>query len=957
MKQSRFNISLYLLVPLIFGGITLLSVITSHQILKYTRLIPDPDLYLRWWGAGIGAFSFLCALLITWLLLKPMKNFISRVQAIPAVSRQTNGKQQVSGDDLKDFNAVFEQVTELLSKVEGKALFPEIIGQSKRVRILSNQILMIKPEDRTVLIQGETGTGKSLLAKTFHNFSAKNEPFVIINCDGMSEQVLEIELFGYEKGSFTGAMSRKTGLLEEAGRGTLFLHQVCELPLNLQSKLLRVLESGEFQRIGGREKISLGARIMAATDKDIRAMIKEGTFRDDLYYRLNVVTLFVPPLRERKEDIPLLVDYFIKLINQEFRKNILGVTKDVMDRFLEYTWPGNVAELEKILLRAASIAKEQTLLEEDFPDFIAEIETARKTDSKDLEVVEGQWKRLGELLVEARLLDEAQLEEALAAQRYTGLRLGKLLVQQGFLRDSQIVDILSHQLKIERYLPDKYPVDLGLSRLIPMDLARKYQAAPLKKTSRHLVVAMPDPTNRYALDLLRMRSEDGVAPVICTEREFDRLMGLIYDMPAGNYFSDVRSEPANPNPAPPARAAITAKPKPAPVSFGTDSSDPADRLLETLLAQAVRDGATDIHITPQTKSVRVRFRVNGKTHDLPDLPKSMSIPVVSWVKDIANIDSGIRGVPQEGRFVDRVGDREISVLVSTIPGIHGENLILNLTDLSTSLIGLERLGLSPKDLDSLSVAVLGRSQGLVLASGPEGSGKSTTLYAILRKMIKPGTEIFTLEDPVKYPMTGLTQIEFNHKAGITLAGSLRLILKQDPDVVYLKEIRDAESAALAVQTSLNGHCFLGAIQSPDAAGVITRLVEMGVDRFPLASALSASIAQRLVRTICPSCREPYEPTDQILASLGLESMAGGRFFRGAGCPACKSTGFRGHTALFEVLVNDNGIREMILKGVSAAEISAAAERDGKIRTLRQDAVNKVLQGVISLEDAVTAVMI
>lgn len=955
MKHPRFNISLYVLVPIIFGGIALLSVITTHQILKYTRLIPDPELYLKWWGLGIGVFAFACALLITWLLLKPMKSFIAKMKLIPAVSRQTRGKKQGKGDDIKEFNAVFEQVSDLLSKVEGKALFPEFIGQSKRVRILFNQIMMIKPEDRTVLILGETGTGKSLLAKTFHNFAAKNEPFVIVNCEDLSEQVLETDLFGYEKGSFTGATSRKAGKFEEAGHGTLFLHQVHELSLNLQARLLRVLETGEFQRIGGKEKIALGARVIAATDKDIRGMIKEGTFRDDLYYRLNVVTLYMPPLRDRKEDIPLLVDYFIQLINQEFRKNILGVTREVMDRFVEYTWPGNVAELEKILLRAASVAKEQTLIENDFPDFIAEIET-RKADSTDLAVVDGQWKRLGELLLEARLLDEMQLEEALAAQRYTGLRLGKLLVQQGFLRDSQIVDILSNQLRIERYLPDKYPVDLSLSRLIPMDFARKHQAAPLRKTARNLVVAMPDPTNRYALDLLRMQSEEGVEPVICTEREFDRLMGLIYDMPSGSYSSETRLQAAAQEMSSPFMAAAASRPQPAAAAPVQENGTPADRLLETLLSQAVREGATDIHITPQTKNVRVRFRVNGNTHDLPDLPKAMSLPVISWVKDMANIDSSIRGIPQEGRFVERVGDKELSVLVSTIPGVNGENLILHLTDLSTNSLGLEQLGLSPKDLDSLS-SVLEKPQGLILVSGPEGSGKSTTLYSLLRKMTKPDTEIFTLEDPVKHPLAGVTQIEFNRKGGLTLAGNLRLILKQDPDVVYLKEIRDAESAALAVQTALSSHRFLSTIQSPDAAGVIPRLLEMGVERFPAASALSASIGQRLVRTICPSCREPYEPTEQVLASLGLESMAGGRFFRGTGCPACKNSGFKGMTALFEVLVNDNGIQEMILKGAGAAEISAAAERDGRFRSLKQDAVNKVLQGVISLEDAVTAVMI
>jgi type IV pilus assembly protein PilB len=433
-------------------------------------------------------------------------------------------------------------------------------------------------------------------------------------------------------------------------------------------------------------------------------------------------------------------------------------------------------------------------------------------------------------------------------------------------------------------------------------------------------------------------------------------MGIIYDMPVGSYSSEARPRAAAQEMGSPSMAAAAGRPQSAPAAPVQENGAPADRLLETLLVQAVREGATDIHITPQAKNVRVRFRVNGKTHDLPDLPKSMSLPVISWVKDIANIDSSIRGIPQEGRFVERVGERELSVLVSTIPGVNGENLILHLTDLSANTFGLEQLGLSPKDLDSLS-SVLEKPQGLILVSGPEGSGKSTTIYTLLRGMIKPDTEIFTLEDSVKHPLAGVTQIEFNRKAGLTLAGNLRLILKQDPDVVYLKEIRDAEAAALAVQTALSSRRFLSTIQSPDAAGVIARLLEMGVERFPVASALSASIGQRLVRTICPACREPYEPTEQVLASLGLESMAGGRFFRGAGCPACKNTGFKGHTALFEVLVNDNGIQEMILKGASAAEINAAAERDGTFRSLKQDAVNKVLQGVIILEDAVTAVMI
>jgi len=429
--------------------------------------------------------------------------------------------------------------------------------------------------------------------------------------------------------------------------------------------------------------------------------------------------------------------------------------------------------------------------------------------------------------------------------------------------------------------------------------------------------------------------------VICTEREFDRLMGLIYDMPAGSYSAEARPQPAVP------------EPRANPVPAAPDNGDPADRFLETLIAQAVREGASDIHITPQTKNVRVRFRVNGSTHDLPDLPKSMSIPVITWVKNIANIDAGVRGVPQEGRFIEKVGDRDISVVVSSIPSIHGESLVLHLTDLSTNSLGLEQLGLSPKDLDSLG-RILEKPQGLILVSGPEGSGKSTTIYAMLRRLVKPDAEIFTLEDPVRYPIAGVTQIEFNRAAGMTLSASLRLILKQDPHTVYLEEIRDGESAALAAQSVLSNRRFLSTVTSTDAAGAIARLIEMGADRFTLASALSASISQRLVRTICTSCREPYEPSEQVLVSLGLESMAGGRFFRGTGCDACRNTGLKGRTALFELLVSDNELRETILGGADASGIRAAAERDGNFRPLRQDAVNKVLQGIIGLEEAVTA---
>ncbi|MBW2630460.1 MAG: Flp pilus assembly complex ATPase component TadA [Deltaproteobacteria bacterium] len=564
-------------------------------------------------------------------------------------------------------------------------------------------------------------------------------------------------------------------------------------------------------------------------------------------------------------------------------------------------------------------------------------------------------KRLGEMLVNAELLTEDQLEQALPGQKKAGLKLGQYLIQEGWVREDQIIDQISKQLNVEKYIPEKYPIDQDLASLVPFDIAQKYQVTPLKKKRNLLTVAMTDPMDIDAIDSIELLANMEVTPVICSEKEINQLIILTYGAQTGGLQQilegvegvevDVEEEISS------VKADVR-------VSSLQDMAEeaPVVRIVNSIIAQAVREGASDIHISPEADRAQLRFRIDGKLREVPSPPKSLMLPIVSRVKILSNMDIAVSRVPQDGRFTVKMEKREINIRASALPTIHGENIVLRLLDMSSGVYSLKQLGMSDEDREKIESAIV-KPYGMILSTGPTGSGKSTSLYAILRELNKPDVNIITLEDPVEYRVDHIRQVQLNRKAGMTFASGLRSMLRQDPDVMLVGEIRDSETAGLATQAALTGHRVLSTLHTNDSAGAVTRLTEMGIEPFLTSSVLLVSFAQRLMRTICPYCKEPYTPPMDALKAWGLDKVENADFQRGRGCAQCMNTGYKGRTGVFEVLQIDEAIQEMIVKGKTAQEIARGAKKAGKLRTLKDDAADKVVRGITTLEEAASTVML
>jgi len=563
-------------------------------------------------------------------------------------------------------------------------------------------------------------------------------------------------------------------------------------------------------------------------------------------------------------------------------------------------------------------------------------------------------KKLGEILVDGGLLTRKQLEETLPVQKKSNLKLGQFLVREGIVSETQIVDLVSSQLRLEEYRPDKYTLDVELANLLPAEIAHKYQAAPLQKNGLLLTIAMTDPLDINALDAIEVYTNCEVEAIICTEQHLNQLLNSLYGTYAGigGVLEDMEEMQIDKSSE---KAAVTEDVEVSSLQ-GMAEEAPVVRLVNSILSQGVREGASDIHISPEKNYVQVRFRVDGKLHEVPAPPKAMFLPIISRLKILANMDIAVSRIPQDGRFTVKMKNKDINIRVSTIPSIYGENMVLRLLDTSTSLYSLERLGMSEKDRRKLE-AMITRPYGMILSTGPTGSGKSTSLYSILKKINQPDINIITVEDPVEYRIEKIRQVQLNRKAGMTFASGLRSILRQDPDVIMVGEIRDSETATIAVQAALTGHRVLSTLHTNDAAGAISRFIDMGVEPFLVASVMVVSFAQRLVRIICPNCKTSYRPPPEALESWGLNRFRDADFKRGRGCFNCMHTGFKGRTGIYEVLVVDDKIQDLILKNRPAHEIVKTARESGNFTTLKENAAEKVIQGVTSLEEAASAVMI
>jgi len=567
-------------------------------------------------------------------------------------------------------------------------------------------------------------------------------------------------------------------------------------------------------------------------------------------------------------------------------------------------------------------------------------------------------KKLGEMLVEARLVTDTQLKKALSdiEKLKIKIKLGQFLIKEGIVNEKDIVNVISDQLKIKKYNSAIHNVNTDISKLIPANLAKKYQIVPLFKKGFLLTVAMLDPMDINALDSIEVHTNIEIEPIICTENELNTLTGLLYgtyssldgvleDIEDMNYSTSGEDQNKS------------SKDDDVQVSSLQDMAEqaPIIRFVNSILSQAVKDMASDVHICPEKDYVQVRFRVDGKLHDVPAPQKAIFLPFVSRIKILAQLDIASSRIPQDGRFTISMKNKEINVRVSTLPTIYGENIVLRLLDTSEGIYSLERLGMSQEDMKKIE-QVIRKPYGMILSTGPTGSGKSTSLYSILKEINTPDINIITLEDPVEFRVEKIRQVQLNKKAGMTFASGLRAILRQDPDVIMIGEIRDKETATIAVQAALTGHRVFSTVHTNEAAGAIVRFMDMGIEPFLVSSVLLLSFAQRLIRKICPQCKEPYEPSAQVLEYWGMDKEKKIDFVRGHGCINCMKTGFKGRTGIFEVLLVDEMVKKMILERKSANDITRTASKNKMFTTLKHDAADKIKRGITTIEEASSAVM-
>lgn len=561
--------------------------------------------------------------------------------------------------------------------------------------------------------------------------------------------------------------------------------------------------------------------------------------------------------------------------------------------------------------------------------------------------------KLGEILLEAGLIKKEQLQQALAGHRKSGMKLGQYLVHRGIVGESDIVKVLADQLRLDVYRPARHSVDLELAEIVPFDLAKEYQLAPLEIDDHLLRIAMTDPLDIHAVDALENHTRKEVEAVICTEQHLTQLHKILYGPYSniGDAIQDVGELQIGEGPD----TAEDTKDVDLGILQGMAEKAPVVILANSIIYQAVLEGASDVHISPQKDFIRLRFRVDGRLHDVPSPPRRCFLPLVSRLKILSGMDIAVSRKAQDGRFNVKMKNRDINVRASTIPSIYGENVVLRLLDSSNGIYSLKRLGMTDIDRKKLE-AVIARPHGMILSTGPTGSGKSTSLYAILKTINQPEINIITVEDPVEYRINDIMQVQLNSKAGMTFAEGLRFILRQDPDVVMVGEIRDMETARVAVQAALTGHRVLSTLHTNDAAGAVTRLLNMGIEPYLVSSVMAVSFSQRLIRKICPACKEPHHPSEEVLKHWGLGFRVNGNLMHGKGCINCMNTGYKGRSGVYEVLVIDETIQDLVLRRRPAHEIWKAAVASGTFTTLKENAVEKVLQGITTLEEAASVAM-
>lgn len=554
---------------------------------------------------------------------------------------------------------------------------------------------------------------------------------------------------------------------------------------------------------------------------------------------------------------------------------------------------------------------------------------------------------IGGLLLKASLITEEQLQTAVDEQKASGSteRLGEVLVRLKFISEAQLLEVLARQLGLPfvRSINDR-DIPEELLKQLPTRFAKRFSVLPLRQDHRVVEVLTSDPLNTNVLDdvqiLLQKPIRVGVCPssiiMEAINRSYDRISSAdtnIEDFDANVIDDAALNEPVD--------------------LLDSEDEAPIIRLVNSILVRAVKDRASDIHIEPFEREVAVRFRIDGDLYDILKVPKRVQNSVTSRIKLIGGLNIAEKRLPQDGRIRIKIAGKDIDLRLSTIPVNHGERIVLRLLDKSAVVLDLSTLGFQEKMLNSMA-ELIEKPYGIILVTGPTGSGKTTTLYASLSKINRENINIITVEDPIEYQLPGIGQIQVNEKVGLTFASGLRSILRQDPDVVLIGEIRDRETAEIAVQASLTGHLVLSSIHTNDASSCVARLVDMGIEPFLVASSLIGILAQRLVRRVCVECREAYEPTQEELQRIGLRELPkGAEIYRAKGCEKCFHTGYRGRMGIFELLPISEELRSVILKNSDSVNIKRAAIDLG-FEPMRSDGIYKVLLGLTTIEEVLAS---
>ena len=555
--------------------------------------------------------------------------------------------------------------------------------------------------------------------------------------------------------------------------------------------------------------------------------------------------------------------------------------------------------------------------------------------------------RFGELLVREGLITQEQLKRALQEQRGTGMRLGYTLVKLGFVEETEVTKMLARQYRMPAVDLSRFEVDPKILKLIPADIANKHTVLPLKREGRTLTVALADPNNVTAIEDIKFITRCDIFPVIAGEYTLRNAIERHYqesDAQIQNLLKSVEAE---------ADLEVVEEQQDEDVKAQDLADDaPVVKLINGLLTDAVKRGASDVHIEPFEHEMRVRYRIDGALLEVMKPPIKMRAALTSRVKIMAQLNIAERRVPQDGRIKLKMGARVIDFRVSTLPVLFGEKIVLRILDKGNLALDLTKFGFEPKAEQELLRAIL-NPYGMVLVTGPTGSGKTTTLYSALSRINTIEVNIMTAEDPVEYNLMGINQVLVRNEVGMTFAAALRAFLRQDPNIIMVGEIRDLETGSIAIKASLTGHLVLSTLHTNDAPSTVTRMVDMGIEPFNVASAVNLIVAQRLVRRICAECKQEHKYTDEELHALGIEPAQAKSitFYKGAGCDTCAGTGYKGRQGLYEVMALSSALRRAVLKGASTEELREQAVSEGML-TLRMDGMVKIKRGITTLEEVV-----